>query len=73
MKQLPHFHITKNTPTDPWPRGSWSVYQITGDEIASRIEFDREGIVTDRSSWPGYVGIFETLAEATEKIAALTN
>lgn len=70
--KLPHFHLTKNTPTDPWPNGSWSLYHINCDEIAKRITFDNEGKVIGRSSWPGYVGIFETLPEVTEAIAELT-
>ena len=61
------YHITHFSPTDPWPRGGWSLYQITGDEIARRITFDKEK-VTERHSWCGYLGIYETLAEVMAAI-----
>jgi hypothetical protein len=62
------FHLTWNGPLEPhWPRGSWSLYQITGDQIAQRIEFKR-GKVVRRHSWCGYVGMYATLAEATRAI-----
>ena len=29
-----HYHVTWNVPNNVWPKGAWSVYNITGDEIA---------------------------------------
>jgi hypothetical protein len=74
--RAPHFHVTFNGPIEPhWPRGSWSVYQIDGDQIADRVV--REKIVTPdngpayysgkviaRHSWCGYLGMTETLDDA---------
>ena len=58
------YHITRfEGPTDPWPRGGWSLYRINGDEIAQRIKHDEKGKVVERHSWCGYISIYETLAE----------
>jgi hypothetical protein len=57
------FHIQKDAPCLPhWPNGAWSLYQITGDQIADRI-IRKEGKVVARHSWCGYIGMFETLPE----------
>ena len=66
------YHIKRNDPCLPhWPNGSWSVYQIDGDQIAERIV--REKVVNDengayytgpviaRHSWCGFLGMTETL------------
>jgi hypothetical protein len=54
------FHIQFFPANDVWPVGGWSVYQITGDEIADRI-VKRDGKVVERHGWCGYVGIAPTL------------
>jgi hypothetical protein len=65
------YHITRDEPCPPhWPRGSWSVYRITGDEIADRIIRERvvqgefgphySGEVVARHSWCGFLGMTET-------------
>ena len=60
------YHITRNEPSKPhWPNGSWSVYRITGDQIADRIVRQRvnleggyyEGKIIARHSWCGYLGM----------------
>lgn len=61
------FHIQYFSPLDNWPKGGWSVYKITGDQIAERIVRDSSGSVIARHSWCGYLGICETL----EGVAAL--
>lgn len=63
------YHITYFPPNVSWPNGGWSVYQITGDEIAQRIKFDADGKVTHRHSWCGYLGIAEKLSGVQELIA----
>jgi hypothetical protein len=60
------FHLQHFGPCKVWPNGGWSLYEITGDEIAQRIIFDTTGKVFRRDSWCGYIGIFETLPEAME-------
>ena len=70
------YHITRNDPIEPnWPKGSWSVYQITGDQIADRIVREKinpkgwyEGKVIARHCWSGYLGMWVTLAEAVKAI-----
>jgi predicted DNA-binding transcriptional regulator len=64
------YHIRSFGPTDPWPNGGWSLYQISGDQIADRIEKDEKGKVVARHSWCGYIGIWETPEEITEAIKA---
>lgn len=56
---MTEFHVRKETPNDVWPRGAWSLFRITGDEIARRIIY-ADGKVVRRDSWPGYVGMYET-------------
>jgi hypothetical protein len=68
------YHLSHFAATDPWPNGGWSVYKITGDQIAERIEFaprtssigTRKAV--RRDSWCGYLGIGETLADAMKLI-----
>lgn len=70
MKQSKEFHLQWFGPCLPhWPRGGWSLYQITGDQIAQRVVCDVAGKVVERHSWCGYVGIFETLPEVTAALA----
>lgn len=57
------FHITRFGPNEHWPKGGWSIYRITGEEIASRVKFDGTGKVTERHAWSGYLGTFVTLEE----------
>lgn len=75
MSNLPHFHLTYDTPSENWPKGAWSVYQIDGDQIAQRTVWERvnpkgwyEGKVIARHSWCGYLGMFTTLAQACKAI-----
>ena len=71
-----HLHFTAPNPSLPnWPCGSWSVYEITGDQIADRIVREKvnpngyyEGLVIARHSWCGYLGTFETLPQVQAEI-----
>jgi hypothetical protein len=54
------YHIQHFDANNVWPKGGWSVYQITGDEIAARVVRDKDGKVIERHSWCGYLGISET-------------
>jgi hypothetical protein len=66
------YHITRDDPCEPhWPNGSWSVYRISGDQIADRIVRNEvvkptdgtpyyQGAVIGRHSWCGYLGMTET-------------
>ena len=63
-----HFHLSSFPPNSNWPAGGWSLYRITGEQIAERIVRNAEGEVVERWPWPGYIGCFETLAEVTEAI-----
>ncbi len=76
------YHITFNDPIEPhWPNGSWSVYRITGDQIADRIVRERvvtetqngvpyyEGKVIARHSWCGYLGMSEKFDGVAKMIA----
>ena len=60
-----HYHVTWNVPNNGWPKGAWSVYNITGDEIAARIVKVDHG-VTERHSWCGYLGMVDTTAKLGE-------
>ena len=62
-------HDAGNGKLDNWPNGCWAVYRITGDEIAERISFSGN-VVVARDSWPGYIGLFETLPQAMVAIEA---
>ena len=65
-----HYHVTHFPPCLPhWPKGGWSVYRITGDEIAARIKSDSRGEIVHRHGWPGYLGLAETL-EGVQAIIA---
>jgi hypothetical protein len=75
------FHLQKNAPNEHWPNGAWSLYQITGEQIAERTiwtatevegQRHRKYEIAERWPWPGYVGMFTTLAEATAEIERLT-
>lgn len=80
MSDHMEFHLTWNGPIMPhWPNGSWSVYQIDGDQIADRVVRAEivqpewgpafyKGEVIARHSWCGYLGMTETLEEATALI-----
>lgn len=61
MTYYAHYHVTYDEPNDVWPRGAWSVYNITGDEIAARIVRDAKGKVVERHPWCGYIGMWTTL------------
>lgn len=67
---MPQFHLSQFKPNDVWPSGGWSLYQITGDQIAARIDIDERGQVARRDPWCGYVGTYATLEEVTAVIAA---
>jgi hypothetical protein len=68
MKHL-SFHVTFSPPgpgEQNWPDGFWSVYAISGDDIAKRIKFDDAGKVIRRDSWSGHLGgggSFEAVAK----------
>lgn len=73
------FHIQWSGPCLPhWPNGAWSLYQITGDQIAERTVRERvnpegwyEGGVIARHSWCGFIGMYEnffTVAVAIEEL-----
>lgn len=73
--RLPHFYLSWDCPNDVWPKGGWGLFQIDGDQIADRTVRERvnpkgwyEGKVIARHSWPGYVGMFETLPEVMAAI-----
>jgi hypothetical protein len=69
------FHIQKDEPNENWPLGAWSLYQITGAEIAERTIWERiEGklTITERWPWNGYIGMFVTLDEVMKEIERLT-
>jgi hypothetical protein len=73
MTKLSHhdYHISFFGPCQPhWPKGGWSIYHITGDDIAKRVEFGEDNKAVRRDSWCGYMGIFETLPEAMAAIKA---
>jgi hypothetical protein len=66
------FHIQKFGPTNPWPNGGWSLYRITGEDIASRTVWERRDgklEITERWPWPGFIGCFATLEQVVEAIA----
>lgn len=73
---MAEYHLQHSGPTLPhWPNGSWSVYQITGDQIAERVVRETvnpkgwyEGGVIARHSWCGYLGMKEKLADAMKII-----
>lgn len=63
------YHLKRFGPCPPhWPRGGWSLYQINGDQIAQRVKFGPDGRATERHSWCGYLGIYETLPEVMAAI-----
>jgi len=70
------FHVQWCEPNDVWPRGGWSLYQISGDDIASRVVYEkgkgRTHIVKERHPWCGYLGMVETLEELRVGIEAVT-
>lgn len=75
------YHIqAENFSNEHWPNGAWSLYRITGDEIASRVIRNQvykpkdgsaafyKGDIIARHSWCGYIGIFKTLPELVAAI-----
>jgi hypothetical protein len=66
------YHISYFDPCEPhWPRGGWSVYHISADQIAEQVVFegewpDRKAV--RRDAWCGYLGIWETLPEVMSAI-----
>lgn len=69
------FHLRKETPNANWPRGAWSLYQITGEQIAERIRWERQNgkhVIVERWPWFGYVGMFETFEQVMAKIKELS-
>lgn len=68
------YHIQHFPPVGAWPVGGYSVYAISGDQIAERIVRD-QGKVVRRDSWPGFLGTaatFEGVAEMISKHEAGT-
>jgi hypothetical protein len=72
--EMNSYHIDRFEPGPNernWPNGGWSLYRITGDEIARRIKFDdKNRKVVRRDSWCGYIGLFEELADVQAAIQA---
>jgi hypothetical protein len=70
------YHINWCPPNGVWPKGGWSLYRITGDEIAERIEWGKPAKgyktigrkVVRRDPWCGYIGMFETFSEREKAI-----
>lgn len=60
------FHLLYFPPNDVWSNGGWSLYKISGDEIAARIKKDAKGQIVERHPWCGFIGCFATLAEANK-------
>jgi len=68
------FHLSSFGPLPLWPEGGWSLYQITGAQIAERTRWERrdgEHVITERWPWPGYIGIYAKLDEALAEIRKL--
>lgn len=72
---MKEFHITQDTPIQPnWPNGAWSLYEITGAQIAERTIWTKDSgkyEIAERWPWPGYVGMFETFEQIVSKIEEL--
>lgn len=69
------FHLTFTAPNKVmphWSQGFWALYEINGDEIASRIIKDGSGKIVERHPWCGFVSGFGSLEEATAAIAERT-
>lgn len=64
---MSEYHISKFPPTDVFPLGGWSVYRISGDQIAQRIIFEN-GKVVRRDSWSGFLGCYSSLEKLVETI-----
>lgn len=63
------YHLSWFGPCLPhWPRGGWSLYHISGDQIAKRVQFGPDGEAIRRDSWCGYIGIFENIEDAAQEI-----
>jgi hypothetical protein len=67
ITEYKQFHISAFPRTDCWPNGGFSLYEISGDEIAQRVGFV-DGRVERRDPWPGYVGTFSTMAQVASAI-----
>lgn len=81
------FHITYSPPNsalEHWPQGCWSLYEITGDQIADRtvrkeivVPADGapyyKGDVIARHSWCGFVGCYHSLADTSAAILKRAN
>jgi hypothetical protein len=66
---MSEYHIKWfDTCTPHWPNGGWSLYRISGDEIAIRTPHDKYGKLHARHAWCGYLGIWETLPEVMKAI-----
>ena len=73
MQWCSSFHIQWCEPNAAWPQGGWSLYQISGDNIAKRIVYDADGKLIRRDSWSGYLGMVTTLDELRDAIASVQN
>lgn len=65
------FHLQKHAPNANWPDGAWSLYRITGEQIAERTRWERQDgkhVITERWPWFGYIGMFTTLQQAVAAI-----
>lgn len=75
---MKEFHLIQHEPSGSWPDGSWSLYEITGEQIAERTRWERKEdgkhVISERHGWFGYIGMFTKLTDAVaamqEKIDA---
>ncbi len=71
---MSEFHIARFGPTKPWPEGGWSLYEITGAQIAERTIWTKDSgkyEIAERWPWPGYIALFNTLPEVFAEIERL--
>lgn len=60
-------------PINGWPKGGFSLYQVSAEDIARSIGFDRDGAVNRRDSLNGFIAAFEDLDGVQAEIARLIN
>lgn len=70
---MKEYHIAQFGATSAWPAGGWSLYEITGEQIAERTIWERRGDkyqISERWPWPGFVALYPTLEALLEEIRA---
>lgn len=68
---MKEYHIAQFGPTSVWPEGGWSLFEITGAQIAERTIWEHKDgkyQIAERWPWPGFVGCFSTLEAVFEEI-----